>query len=332
MEEHISDLSSSEVARRSVKASVILLAGSLISNILLLVNVLIIARLLGHNLYGEYSLSVAPVTIFILFSGIGINTAITRYSAYHLSRGEIEEARRKTVNGIRFLLLLGVVLTIISYLSSPFIASNLFHRPALEPYIRLASLAVIGQVAYQCGIASLVGWGSTKNAGASYIVQAVVKVAIAPTLILLGFGVFGAVVAQVSSLLVAASLAIFGLYFLKLRGGSKDNAKNFLSDVKSLIKFGIPSEIGSYFSSFAGQNYVVIVLGIFASDAIVGYFQAATNVTAIISVFSTSIILSLFAGFSALHGQKGDTGLGFVYAVKYVSFAGTPIIFFIIAA
>ena len=195
----------------------ILLAGSFISNLLLLVNVLLVARLLGHDLYGEYTLSISPATIFILFSGLGVNTAITRFAAYHLSRGEVEEAKRKTANGISFLLLLGAGLTAACYLSAPFIASAIFHRPLLEPDIRLSSLAVIGQIALQCGIASLVGWSLPKRAGATYIIQGAVKVGLAPALILLGFGIFGAVSAQVSSLLAAACYAIVGLYFVKLR-------------------------------------------------------------------------------------------------------------------
>ncbi len=268
----------------------ILLAGSFISNLLLLLNVLIVARLLGHDLYGEYTLSISPATIFILFSGLGVNTAITRFAAYHLSRGEVEEAKRKTTNGIRFLLLLGAALTAACYLSAPFIANTIFHRPLLEPDIRLSSLAVIGQIALQCGIASLVGWSLPKQAGATYIIQGAVKVGLAPALILLGFGIFGAVSAQVSSLLAAACYAIVGLYFVKL-GGVKQAAgfRNFLLDVKGLIRYGLPSEIGQYFSNFASQNFVTIVLGVFTSNATVGYFQAATGVTAIISIISTSL-------------------------------------------
>ena len=144
----------------------ILLAGSFVSNLLLLLNVVIVSRLLHHSLYGEYTLSISPATIFILFSGLGVNTAITRFAAYHLSRGEVEEAKRKTVNGIRFLLLLGTGLSAASYLSAPFIANVIFRQPLLEPDIRLSSLAVIGQIAFQCGIASLVGWSLPKQAGA----------------------------------------------------------------------------------------------------------------------------------------------------------------------
>jgi O-antigen/teichoic acid export membrane protein len=320
------------VASKSVKASVVLLAGSFVSNLLLLVNVLIVARLLGHTGYGNYSLGISPATVFVLFSGIGVNTAITRFSAYHISRGELDEAKSKTLNGIRFLLLLGAGLTVACYLSAPFFAYSIYHNPSLEPFIRLASLAVLGQIAFQVGLASLVGWSWPKQAGLSYIVQGVVKAAMAPALILVGLGIFGAVLAQVSSLLVAASVAIIALYLAKIRGpGKKQGFRLFLADVKELIRFGLPSELGGYFSNFAGQNYITIVLGAFAA-ASVGYFQAATSVTAIISIISTSLALSLFAGFSSLHGQKRDTGLGFVYAVKYTAYISSPFIFFLIAA
>jgi len=228
---------------------------------------------------------------------------------------------------------LGAGLTAACYLSAPFIANTIFHRSLLEPDIRLSSLAVIGQIGFQCGIASLVGWSRPKQAGATYIIQGVVKVGLAPALILLGFGIFGAVSAQVSSLLAAACYSIIGLYFIKLSGANRGNGyRSFLSDVKGLIRYGLPSEIGQYFSNFASQNFVTIVLGVFASNATVGYFQAATGVTAIISILSTSLSLSLFAGFSSLHGQNKDTGLAYVYAVKYVAYAATPFIFFLIAA
>ncbi len=312
----------------------ILLGGSFISNLLLLVNVLIVARLLGQYLYGQYTLSITPATIFILLSGIGINTAITRFAAYHISRGETREAKRKTANGIMFLLLFGAGLSAAAYLSSPYIAGSVFHRAFLAPDIRLSSLAVIGQIAFQCGISSLVGWASPKPAGATYIVQATIKVTLAPALILLGFAVFGTVFAQMSSLLAAAFFAIIALYITKLAGGDGMGRQGhlFFSDVKELITYGIPSEIGLYFSSFAGQNYVIIILGIIASDATVGYFQVATGVTAIISVVATSLTLSLFAGFSSLHGQQKDTGRAFVYAVKYVAYVAAPFIFFLMAA
>ena len=95
--------------------------------------------------------------------------------------------------------------------------------------------------------------------------------------------------------------------------------KNFAKDVREAIRFGLPSELGSNVSNFAGQNYIVIVLGIMTTVKIVGYFQAASALASIITVITASLSLSLFAAFSSLYGKQGNTSLGFVYVVKYIS-------------
>ena len=326
--------SGSEIARSSVRASTILLAGNLLSNALLLINAFVVARLLQPIHYGAYSLSLQPSTVFILFLGVGVNTSITRFSAYHISRGEFDEARRKTSNCILFLLIIGAVLAIVSYLSAPFVGAVVLRHAALVPYIKLASIIVFAQAGFQAGISSLIGYSVLKSSGFSYILQAVVKASLAPALILLGFGVIGAVFAQVAGLLSASIFAVFSIYFLKLRNdGSKiDDLKSFWKDVREAITFGIPSEIGSNVSNFAGQNYVVIILGILTTTQIVGYFQTALALSAIITVITASSSLSLFAGFSTLYGKQGNTSLGFLYVVKYLSYAVAPIIFFLVAA
>lgn len=297
-------------------------------------NAFVVARLLQPAHYGEYSLSLQPSTIFILFLGVGVNTAITRFAAYHLSRGEIEEARRKTSNCILFLLILGAFLAVISYLTAPLVGADLLHHATLVPYIRLASVIVFAQAGFQAGISSLVGYSILKSSGFAYILQAVVKASLAPALILLGFGVAGAVFAQVAGLLTASIFAVFSIYFLKLRkeGAILFNLKSFSGDVREAISFGIPSEVGSNVSNFAGQNYVVIIFGILTTTTIVGYFQTALALTALITVITASLSLSLFASFSTLYGKQGNTGLGFLYVVKYLSYAVAPIIFFLIAA
>lgn len=326
--------SGSEIAKTSVRASTILLAGNLVSNALLLLNALIVARLLQPTRYGEYSLSLQPSTVFILFLGVGVNTAITRFAAYHLSRGEINEARRKTSNCILFLLIVGAFLSVISYFSAPFVGVVVLRHSDLVPYIRVASVIVFAQAGYQAGISSLIGYSVLRSSGFTYILQAVIKASLAPALILLGFGVIGAVFGQVAGLLSASIFGVFSIYFLKLRqeGSTSLDLQYFFRDVRAAISFGIPSEIGSNVSNFAGQNYVVIILGILTTTQIVGYFQTALAMSALITVITASLSLSLFAGFSTLYGVQGNTSLGFLYVVKYLSYAVAPIIFFLVAA
>ena len=328
----------SEVAKQSARASTVLLAGNIVSNALLVLNLLLVARLLGSDTYGIYTLALLPATAFIVFSGVGVNTAITRFSAFHISRGEKYLAIRKTKSGIIFLITIGFVLTIICYFSAPIVTNLILKRPSsLIPLIQLGSITVVAQSTFQAGIASLVGWTSSKYAAMSYVLQSVVKVVVSPTLILLGFGVTGAILGQVLGLVFASLFAILAIYFLKLQtSNTKESSFSIsamIADVKEQIRFGFPSEVGSYVSNFAGQNYVLIVLAFYVtSNAIIGNFKAATNLASLITIIPASLSLSLFAGFAALYGREGNMAKGFVHSVKYSAYGVTPFIFFLMAA
>jgi stage V sporulation protein B len=316
-----------------VRSSVIIFTSSIVSNLLLTVAVLLIARLLGPGLYGAYTLALLPYTVFLLFTSIGVAPAITRFAAYHISRGELAEAKRMTANGLMFIILTGIILTGISYITSPFIAAAILHRPGLTSNIQLGSLAILGQAVYLASINAFVGWNSMRGVGAAYILQGAAKLALSPVLVILGFGVFGAVLAHVTSYAVAAVASLAGIYFFKLRGGGAGSSlRTMFSDVGKQIRYGFPIHIGTNLSNFASQNYILFILAAVALNEVVGYFQAAINITIVISIVVTSLSLSLFQTFASLDGKKGDTGLAFKVAVKYVSYIATPIILFLAAA
>ena len=154
-------------------------------------------------------------------------------------------------------------------------------------------------------------------------------------LLLSGFGIYGAVLAHALSYLVAGSFGIVALYFLKLhskRSVITDNGDKFLKDVKSMIVFGIPSEIGSNIASFASTSYIIIVLSAIASNVVVGGYQAASNITLAITLVSNAVTVALFPAFSSLQGRSGDVKLAFKYAVKYTSLFVAPIVMFVVAS
>ena len=166
-------MSEIDAARQSVRASLLLIFGNLTSTIISTLAVFVIARYLGPEQYGLYSLALAPVSIFILLSGVGMNTAITRYSAYYLSRGEVNIARRMNGHAVEFLLLIGSLLTLISYVAAEFISTSILHRPEATQYVQLSSFTILGQVILQCTVASFIGWASAGYASLSNIAQSV---------------------------------------------------------------------------------------------------------------------------------------------------------------
>jgi O-antigen/teichoic acid export membrane protein len=313
---------------------VFLVIGNLSSTIITTLVIFVIARILGPALYGVYSLSLVPVAVFILLTSWGINTSVIRFSAYHNSRNEIEIARRKNRHAIEFLIILGTVFTVISYLTAPYVAAGLLHRPDITPFIRLASFSILGQVLLTGSISTFVGWGIPKYAGLANILQAVIKAIGAVVFLAMGLGVFGALLAHVVSFIIAGWLGIVFVYFLKVRSKpefteNQQSKTSFFQDVRALIVFGFPSEAAGNVSGFISGTFLTIVLAGIASDVVIGWFQAATNITVAIALVSNSITSALLPGFSGLFGKSGDTNLAFKYAVRYTSFLIIPIILFI---
>src|SRR5579884_1125331 len=319
-----------KVARQSVRASAILFAGNLLSLLILVSTVMVIARLLVPEMYGEYTVALVLSGAFVLFTGFGMNTALMRYSAFHVSRGEIRLAKRKSRSASYMLVLLGAIFGTANFVGASFFSAVVLHRPELAPLVRLTSIAILGQAMIQASIAGFIGWASSEHASFSLIVQAALKLVLSPLFIVLGFSVFGAVLAHSLSYLLAGTLFFGIFYILKLRGIGSSSIKQTVCDVKEMISFGLPEYLGRVLFQFSQQSYLLIVLAIIATNITVAYYQAALNITVNLSMMSTVVAQALLPAFARLDGLKGDIRTAFTYAQKYSSYAMTPIIFFIV--
>ncbi len=322
-------MSGLEVARQSVRGSLILFVGNFASTAILTAAVIVIARLLGPSAYGVYTLSLVIPGIFQLFLGLGVNAAVTRYAAYYVSLGKVDEAKRFTKNAIVFLLLFGIGLTLLSFASATWLSALLLQRSDLGQYAQVASLLILGQAIFQSSLSATVGWNGMVLAGFSSVLQSLLKLSISVALIILGFGVLGSVIGHVAAYIVTGALTVSALYLLRLR--RTDSDRHFVADVREMVRYGLPVFAGGVVSGLA-SSYLTIVLANIATNAVVGYYQAAANVTVPIGLVSSSIATALFPAFATLDGVKGDTALALKYSVKYVAFFVTPIVMFLISS
>lgn len=323
---HMSDI---EVARQSAKASAILFVGNLTSTAILAVALIIVARLLGPDQYGAYTLVFLIPSALQLVAGFGVNFAVARQAAYHSAKGDLQSARRITLHAVIFLLIIGLLMASANYLGAGFTASTLLKRPELAQYVREASLFIVGQTMFAGAVSALIGWNAVVLSATSSIAQAGMKLAISVTLVVLGFGVFGAVSGQALSYVLGGALAVGMLLFTQVRG-YKPEHRLFVSDVRMMASYGLPLFLGNVTSGLSAQ-YVSVILAVIASNAFVGYFQAAANATVLITVTLTAIDSSLFQAFSRLDGMKGNLPFALRLSVKYASFVVAPLIAFIIA-
>lgn len=325
------------MARQSFHSSVIVTAGNITSMVFLAAGSIVVARLLGPQDFGLYSLALNLPLFLQTLTGFGTKTAVNRHSAYYISKGDLATARRLTKNAILFLLISSSIFTALSFALSGVMATYLLDRPTIAAYVQLATLLIFGQALFVFLTPAFVGWHEPLQDAIWTIAQAVLKLVISVTLVLLGFGVFGALSGYVIASLLAGMFGVLALYLRKLRsGGSRVNEKRwsfaeFRSDVKTMMRFGLPVYFGNTILQLSQRLIITIAIAYVASNRIIGFYSAASNVTQSILAISMGFNSAFFAAFASLDGMNSDTSLAFKYGVKYVSYFMMPLIVFIVA-
>lgn len=323
-------MASDEIARRSVRGSLILFVGNFASTAVSAVAIIIVARLLGPDGYGAYSLAFVLPGLMQVFVGLGVNTSIIRYSTYYISTGRPEEAKRFTLNGIYFLTLVGALIAAVNFFLAGPLSSVVLHRPELTPDVELASVFVLGYTLFQAIIAAGIGWNWYGLASLSQIGQSILRLVAAPLLIIAGLGVYGAILGQVAAQAMAGILGGLALYAIKLRGRSSEVSR-FVKDTREMVSYGLPVFAGSLASGLA-TYYVSILLAAIASNSIIGFYQAAVNLTSPIALVASAVASALFPAFASLDGIGGSMQLALRTSVKYVAFMVAPIAIFVAAS
>jgi O-antigen/teichoic acid export membrane protein len=329
-----------KIARQSFKSSAIITAGNLISRVFLLITSLVVARLLGPSNYGLYSLALALPLFMQVLPGFGTRTAINRYSAYHIARGDFSTAQRMTINSVLFLLLTSSGLTGLSIALARWMSAIFLNRPELTVFLEVSSILIFGQAVYNYLTPAFVGWGAPFQDAIWTVVQSVLKLVISIGLLLLGLGVFGALWGYVLASLLAGIFGLVALYFTMLRKipGDKEsphfkwNFKDFVHDVREMNRFGTPVWLGTIILNISQQPVLTVILSYIAANATIGFYSAAGNITQSVPTITTALTPSFFAAFASLEGINSDLGTAFKYANKYVSYFMMPFIIFLFAS
>jgi stage V sporulation protein B len=317
-----------DIARRSVRGSLVLFSGNFGATGVLAIAVILIARLLGPTDFGTYTLALVIPGFLSTFLGFGVNTAVIRYTAYGVSQGRPEESRRFTLNAIRFLWLTGAAFTLLEFVFAEPLAAILLHRPALFPYVELVSLTILANTFLNTISTVAIGWNQFSLSALSNVATAFIKLGLAPVLIVLGFGVTGALVGHLTAYVAGGIIGTAVLYYTKLKGTRGEG--KFVSDVKELLRFGLPLYAGSLLTGLASY-LVTFILAFIATNTVYGYYAAANNFTTPISLVSSALTTSLFPAFAAFDGVGGNIKLAFRHAYRFVAFLITPVIFFMLA-
>ncbi|NLF88938.1 oligosaccharide flippase family protein [Candidatus Bathyarchaeota archaeon] len=324
-----------DIAKVSAKGGFNVLWGLIVSSIISAVGVIFIARLLGSDAYGLYTIAITAPNLILIFRDWGITYAMIRFTAKYRAEGRMEEVRSVLFAGLVFEFASGLVLCILSLALSDFIATNIFNRPALAPIMQLASFYILASAMISAASAAFTGLERMALNSIMNICQSIIKTVLIISLVIIGLGTQGAVIGLVASTTIAGLIGLvllFGIYRSLPKPVSLSmEIKEYL---KEMLRYGIPLSLAVIIASFMAQYYMFLLPVFYSSDnTLIGNYGIAQSFIIIIGFFSTPITTMMFPAFSKLDHNKDRETLKRVYqfSVKYASMLVVPVVAIVMA-
>jgi O-antigen/teichoic acid export membrane protein len=268
---------------------------------------LVVARVLGSNLFGVYTLAIAEAGLFGMIGDFGIGTTFSKFAAEYSSTRNTGKMGELLSNGMIVLLVFGLLITAAAFLSSGFLASYVLHSTKYVYVLQLASLTIILSMLYTVTnvlIGLSKGGHFTLITTAQTIIQSLTSIALA----VLGFGAAAPITGLVAGYAAGTLLALYAIVFVAHIRPARPSMK----PIRKMLKFSMPVAASTALANMM-TNLAPIVLGVFATTMIVGNYGIAAKVGTLISSLTEAIVLSLLPAFAATIASKRSNGIEKIY-------------------
>ncbi len=287
----------------------VLLKGSSVTLILKIVGALssyvftlLVTRNFGASAMGTFALSLTVITIFSVVGRLGLDTALLKLISEHSSQGRWDTVRSIHSKALRMSLPLSFLLSVLLFFCSPPIATYVFHKEGLVPFLRLASFGIIPTVLIFLNSESLRGLKEIRDYA---------------FLQLTGVFLFGALllgtaltiwednrlplIAYLAASVIVATIG--SIMFVKKADVQASSASPHMG-YRELFDISMPMLLSS--SMFLVMGWAdTIMLGIFRSEREVGIFSVALKISTVTSLTLMAINSIAAPKFAELY-SKGD--------------------------
>lgn len=269
----------------------------------------VLARGLGSQSFGLYTLGIAVVTAAQIISLFGLDNGVVRYVAHYRGQDDAARVRGTILQAVGFTFAISLVVSAVLFFGAGTIAG--FYQPGLEPVIRVFAFALPFYA-----VMSIVLWSTQGFQTVTYatITQQVLRPLIYFVLLVglyfVGATLVGVVVAYALSMLAGLLIGLFFLRRLFPPLTSPSAPAKF--ETKALFAVSVPMSV-SRATQYANNWTAVLVLGLFYPAALVGVFQIAFR-TATLSTLVRFAFNGIFSPIiSNLHSQEMTGDLGRLY-------------------
>ena len=319
-----------KVAEDSARGGFFLVSGTAFATVIMALASIFIGRVLGPDLYGQYTLAFVVPQLLFLFTDLGINQGLVKFAADSHNGGETSRLARMLKYVLLIKALTGIAIFLANYTMGDWFASSILQRPELGYYVRLASTTIVFQALFSTVVSFFVGIDRAEYNALATNAQAIAKTVISVALLLLGFGIEGAILGSVASNVfgVAASLILLGFVFRRRKNSESATSvpgDNIAKELSNLMRYCTPLYLSVLLVGFI-PVFNNFILALFATDANIGNYKAAINFNTLMTIISIPVTTTLLAAFSKLESSTEDKVRRFFkYANKYATMLTVPI-------
>lgn len=299
--------------KKIAKGALIILLGTLISKFFSYLYRIIIARI-GVEQYGLLSLALSIIGIITFFSIIGMDLGLLRYIGYYLGKKNINGIRKVIGSSLKLTILLSFLFAILVFLLSDWISLNIFHNIKLSILLKILAVVIPLDNIRKVFLSSLRAFKRVDyEVYSKNIAENVTKTVLTLVLVILGYGLFGAVFAYI----VAMIFSLFVSFYLlqkKVFPFFNKYLKNVRILHKDLVLYSWPLMFSGIFTFLLGWTDT-FMLGFFKTVKVVGIYNAALPTAQLMYVVPYSLMALFLPVLSELYAKKDKIMLKKLYKI-----------------
>lgn len=261
----------------------------------------LLARFMGAEQYGLYSLADSAVFMVIGIALMGMDTALMHFIPVFSRRREATALQATLQVGLGIPLALGILGGIGLFVFAGPIAQSVFHEPRLALLLRIVALAAPFGVMSSAAVGATRGFKQMQYKVITQdIALTLIKLILTAVLAITGLTAMKAMAAY-SAAVVASCLLL--IYFLNKLIPLNRPAGPWRRHLKQMLGFSLPVYVSRLLALF-GPNLRIVLLGMFSTVFSVGIFTVATRIRMVSLAFQSAMVVMGSPIVSELHGQQ----------------------------
>jgi O-antigen/teichoic acid export membrane protein len=271
---------------------------------------IVVARSIGAEQFGLYTLGFTVISILSMVALSGLQTGMVRFLPPAIRQKDDATVWGTIQIGAGIPTALGIVLAAGLFLFARPLAIQIFHDPRLVLVFRLICLAIpldaLGFIAFTIIVSFKKMQFSTL---AQHVVTPVAKLLLTVGFLMVGFGMYGVIIAYVVASVLGLVLLI---YFINLQFPLKRPLRAAKRNTGQLLRYSLSTHLGWIFLTVRG-TLETLILGFLGLTLGVGVFAAAARLTSV-----GNMLFSAIGGISApiisdLHTRRETSQLKAYY-------------------